>query len=69
MPAILVFDVGKLVSEYKKHQDKTKYTPDDKIECLKKLLDIQEKYKINNDTAFISEYKKEYEACENIIKS
>ncbi len=64
MPVILMFDVGKVINEYKKLQDKTKYTPDDKIECFKKLIKI----KLTNDTGLITEYNKEYELCENIIK-
>jgi hypothetical protein len=68
MPVILMFDVGKVINEYTKLQDKTKYTPDDKIECFKKLIKIQEKIKLTNDTGLITEYNKEYELCENIIK-
>jgi hypothetical protein len=68
MPVMLVFDVGKMVTEIKKLQDKTSYTPDNKIECFKKLIDIQEKYKLTNDEFFTKEYQKEYELCEKIIK-
>jgi hypothetical protein len=68
MPAILVFDVGKAIDEYNKIKNRTKYTPDNKIECLKKLIEIQEKYKLTNDEFFTKEYQKEYEFCEKIIK-
>ena len=68
MPAILVFDVGKMITEYKNLQDKTQYTPNDKIECLKNLITIQENYKLSQDKSFTTQYKKEYERCENIIK-
>jgi hypothetical protein len=68
MPAILVFDVGKMINEYNKIKDATKYSSDDKINCLKKLIEIQEKYKLTNDEFFTKEYQKEYELCEKIIK-
>jgi hypothetical protein len=68
MPAVLIFDIGKAITEYKKFQDATKYTPDNKIECFKKLIEIQEKIKLTNDVSFVNEYKKEYELCENTIK-
>jgi len=69
MPFILMFDVGKAIDEYKKLHNKTKYTPDDKINCFKKLIAIQENIKNTNDIVFFNEYKKEYELCENIIKA
>jgi hypothetical protein len=69
MPVILMFDVGKAINEYKKLQNATKYTPDDKINCFKKLMEIQENIKNTNDIVFVNEYKKEYELCENIIKA
>jgi hypothetical protein len=68
MPFILMFDVGKAIDEYKKLQDKTKYTSDDKIHCFKKLMEIQENIKKTNDIVFFNEYKKEYELCEKIMK-
>jgi hypothetical protein len=68
MPFILMFDVGKAIDEYKKLQNKTQYTSDDKINCFKKLMVIQENIKNTNDIVFLNEYKKEYELCENIIK-
>jgi hypothetical protein len=68
MPFILMFDVGKAIDEYKKLQNKTQYTSDDKINCFKKLMEIQENIKNTNDIVFFNEYKKEYELCENIIK-
>jgi hypothetical protein len=64
-----MFDVGKAIAEYKKFQDITKYSSDDKINCFKKLMEIQENIKNTNDIVFINEYKKEYELCENIIKA
>ena len=57
MPAILVFDVGKLITEFKKLQDTTIYTPDNKIECFNKLIKIQENIKLSNDEFYIKEYK------------
>ena len=69
MPLVLMFDVGKAINEYKKFQDKTQYTSDDKINCFKKLMEIQENIKNTNDIVFFNEYKKEYELCENIIKA
>ena len=63
-----MFDVGKAIEEFKKLQDKTKYTSDDKIECFNKLIKIQENIKNTNDIVFLNEYKKEYELCEHIIK-
>ncbi len=69
MPFVLMFDVGKAINEYKKLQDTTKSSSDDKINCFKKLIEIQENIKNTNDIVFLNEYKKEYELCENIIKS
>jgi len=68
MPFILMFDVGKAIDEFKKLHNKTQYTSDDKINCFKKLMVIQENIKNTNDIVFLNEYKKEYELCENIIK-
>lgn len=68
MPAILVFDVGKMIDAYKNIQNGKKYSSDDKINCFKKLLDIQENIKLTNNDTYKKEYKKEYELCENIIK-
>ena len=42
MPFVLMFDVGKAINEYKKLQDTTKSSSDDKINCFKKLMEIQE---------------------------
>jgi len=61
-------DVGKVINEYKKLQDTTKSSSDDKINCFKKLIEIQENIKNTNDIAFFNEYKKEYELCEKIMK-
>jgi hypothetical protein len=69
MPVVLMFDVGKAIAEYKKLQDTTKYSSDEKINCFKKLMEIQENIKSTNDIVFFNEYKKEYELCENIIKA
>ncbi len=69
MPFVLMFDVGKAINEYKKLQDNTKYSSDDKINCFKKLIEIQENIKNTNDIVFLNEYKKEYELCEKIIKA
>jgi len=63
-----MFDVGKAIDEYKKLQDTTKYLSDDKINCFKKLMEIQENIKKTNDIVFFNEYKKEYELCEKIMK-
>ncbi len=68
MPAILVFDVGKMINEYNKLKDATKYTPDNKIECFKKLIELQENIKLTNDIKYTEQYQKEYALCENIIK-
>ena len=68
MPFVLMFDVGKAIDEYKKLQDTTKYLSDDKINCFKKLMEIQENIKKTNDIVFFNEYKKEYELCEKIMK-
>jgi hypothetical protein len=68
MPLVLMFDVGKAITEYKKLQDTTKYSSDDKINCFKKLMEIQENIKNTNDIVFFNEYKKEYELCEKIMK-
>ncbi len=68
MPFVLMVDVGKVINEYKKLQDTTKSSSDDKINCFKKLIEIQENIKNTNDIVFLNEYKKEYELCENIIK-
>ncbi len=65
---MVVVDIGKMITEYKKLQDKTQYTPDDKIHCFKNLMNIQENYKLTEDTSLLTEYKKEYERCVNIIK-
>ncbi len=69
MPFVLMFDVGKAINEYKKLQDTTKSSSDDKINCFKKLIEIQENIKNTNDIVFVNEYKKEYELCEKIIKA
>jgi hypothetical protein len=68
MPFVLMFDVGKAINEYKKLQDTTKSSSDDKINCFKKLMEIQENIKNTNDIVFFNEYKKEYELCEKIMK-
>jgi len=68
MPFVLMVDVGKVINEYKKLQDTTKSSSDDKIICFKKLIEIQENIKNTNDIAFFNEYKKEYELCEKIMK-
>jgi hypothetical protein len=68
MPFVLMVDVGKVINEYKKLQDTTKSSSDDKINCFKKLIEIQENIKNTNDIAFFNEYKKEYELCEKIMK-
>ena len=68
MPFVLMCDVGKAINEYKKLQDTTKSSSDDKINCFKKLMEIQENIKNTNDIVFFNEYKKEYELCEKIMK-
>lgn len=68
MPAIILFDIGKAITEFKKIQNRTKYTPDNKIDCFKKLIEIQENYKLTGDESYSKEYKKEYDLCEDIIK-
>lgn len=68
MPAILVFDVGKMITEFNKLQDTTQYTPDNKIECFNKLIKIQENIKLSNDDFYIKEYKNTYDQCEKIMK-
>ncbi len=68
MPAILVFDVGKMINEYNKIKDATKYSSDDKINCLKKLIEIQENIKLTKDDKYTQQYMKEYEICEKVIK-
>ena len=69
MPLLLLFDVGKAITEFKKLQDKTQYTPYNKIECFNKLIKIQENIKLSNDDFYIKEYKNTYEQCEHIIKT
>lgn len=68
MPFVLLFDIGKLINEYNKLKNTTQSSSDDKINCFKKLIEIQENIKNTNDIAFFNEYKKEYELCENIMK-
>ncbi len=68
MPAILVFDVGKMINEYNKIKDTTKYSSDDKINCLKKLIEIQENIKLTKDDNYTQQYMKEYEICEKVIR-
>ncbi len=68
MPAILVFDVGKMINEYNKIKDATKYSSDDKINCLKKLIEIQENIKLTKDDNYTQQYMKEYEICEKVIR-
>ncbi len=68
MPFVLMVDVGKVINEYKKLQDTTKSSSDDKINCFKKLIEIQENIKLTKDDNYTQQYMKEYEICEKVIK-